>query len=66
MFFNVKAIQKHEKEKKKQQLIWGIFYLLKLNFQAFDIVIKAYRIIFSWKEKALKAILNDRFSTACR
>ena len=66
MFFNVKAIQKHEKEKKKQQLIWGIFYLLKLNFQAFDIVIKAYRIIFSWKEKALKASLNDSFSTACR
>ena len=65
MFFNVKAIQKHEK-KKKQQLIWGIFYLLKLNFQAFDIVIKAYRIIFSWKEKALKASLNDSFSTVCR
>ena len=66
MFFNVKAIQKHEKEKKKQQLIWGIFYLLKLNVQAFDIVIKAYRIIFSWKEKALKTSLNDSFSTACR
>ena len=66
MFFNVKAIQKHEKEKEKQQLIWGIFYLLKLNVQAFDIVIKAYRIIFSWKEKALKASLNDSFSTGCR
>ena len=52
MFFNLKTIQKHEK-KNNQQLTRGIFYLLKLNFQAFDIVIKAYRIIFSWKEKAL-------------
>ena len=65
MFFNLKAIQKHEK-KNNQQLIWGIFYWLKLNFQAFDIVIKAYQIIFSWKEKALKANLNDSFSTKCR
>ena len=65
MFFNVKAIQKQEK-KNNQQLLWGIFYLLKLNFQAFDIVKKAYRIIFSWKEKPLKTNLNDSFSTICR
>ena len=61
MFFNLKTIQKHEKN--NQQLIWGIFYLLKLNFQAFDMVEKASRIIFSWKEKALKSNLNDSFST---
>ena len=64
-FYSLKTLQKYEKEIHSwyETFLFSIkFFFFQLNFQAFDIGLKAYWVIFSWKENGLKN-LNESLLT---